>query len=103
MLDSAKAMEGVWDPGAGARRTSRRKGRGTVGRLSWELERASSAPVLRGPGAWLAYNRRNREVAGSREAVGGGRSSDDRRDNTTRPERRAPASSMRDDEQGGAR
>jgi hypothetical protein len=48
-----------------------------------------------GPGVWLAYNRRNREVAGCREEVGGGSSSADRRDNTTRRERRAPASSMR--------
>jgi hypothetical protein len=40
-----------------------------------------------------AYNRR-REVAGSREGVGGGRSSDDGQDNTTCSERRAPTSSM---------
>jgi hypothetical protein len=40
------------------------------------------------------YNRRTREVTGSREGVGGGRSSDDGRDNTTRPERRTPASPM---------
>jgi retron-type reverse transcriptase len=37
-----------------------------------------------------------REVAASREGVGGGRSSDDGRDNTTRPERRAPASPLHD-------
>ena len=41
-----------------------------------------------------AYNRRTREVADSREGVGGGRSSDDGRDNTTRLERRTPASPM---------
>jgi hypothetical protein len=41
-----------------------------------------------------AYNRRTREVAGSREGVGGGRSSDDGRDNITRLERRTPASPM---------
>jgi RNA-directed DNA polymerase len=41
-----------------------------------------------------AYNRRSREVARGREAVGAGRSSADRRDNTTRRERRARASSM---------
>jgi hypothetical protein len=29
-----------------SRRTSRRKGRGMVGGLSWELERASSAPEM---------------------------------------------------------
>jgi hypothetical protein len=67
-----------------------------VGRLSWELERSSSAPGFAAREAWLAYNRRNREVAGCREEVGGGSSSADRRDNTTRQERRAPASSMRD-------
>jgi hypothetical protein len=66
-----------------------------VGGLSWELERASSAPGDAAREAWLAYNRRNREVAGCREAVGGGRSSADRWDNITRRERRAPASSMR--------
>lgn len=66
-----------------------------VGGLSWELERASSAPGDAAWEAWLAYNRWNREVAGCREAVGGGRSSGDRRDNTTRRERRAPASSVR--------
>jgi hypothetical protein len=37
--------------------TSRRRGRGTVGRLSWELERASSAPTLRGSGSGAVYNR----------------------------------------------
>src|SRR6266542_3057088 len=77
---------------SGCRRTSRRKGRGTVRRLSWELGRPSSARVLRGPGSVSAYKRWSREVAGGREGVGGGRSSDDGRDNTTRPERRAPAS-----------
>jgi hypothetical protein len=41
-----------------------------------------------------AYNRRSREVAGGREAVGAGSSSGDGRDNTTRPERRARTSSM---------
>jgi hypothetical protein len=41
-----------------------------------------------------AYNRRSREVAGGREAVGAGSSSADRRNNITRLERRARASSM---------
>ena len=66
-----------------------------VRRLARELERSSSAPGLRPGKHGAAYNRRNREVAASREEVGGGRSSDDGRDNITRPERRAPASSMR--------
>lgn len=78
-----------------SRRTSRRKGRGMVGGLSWELERASSAPENVVWQAWLTYNRQNREVVSCREAVGGGRSSDDRQDNITGRERRAPTSSMR--------
>lgn len=65
-----------------------------VGRLSWELE-SLLGPAHAAWEAWLAYNRRNREVAGCSEAVGGGSSSADRRDNTTRRERRAPTSSMR--------
>jgi hypothetical protein len=58
-----------------------------------ELERSYSAPG--DPGSSVAYNRRPREVAASREEVGGGHSSDDGRDNITRPERRTPTSSMR--------
>ena len=42
-------------------------------------------PGPAGMGSAPAYNRRPREMAGSREGVGGGRSSDDGRDNTTRP------------------
>ena len=85
-------MEDVWEPGAGVEESSGVMGCGTVRRLSWELERPSSA---RACGAWseAVYNRA-REVAVSREGVGGGRSSGDGRDNTTRLERRAPASSM---------
>lgn len=55
-----------------SRRTSRRKGRGTVGRLSWDLERASSAPGLRpgkqglpitgGAGKWRAVERQSEGV-----------------------------------------
>ncbi len=66
-----------------------------VGWLSWELERASSAPRMRrgkrdlpitgGTGKWRVVERQSE----------GGRSSADRRDNTTRWERRTPASSMR--------
>ena len=93
-------MEGVWDPGAGAEEPSGVRGversEGCPG--NW---RDPPRPRPAGPGAAPAYNRRSREVAGGREAVGGGRSSDDRRDNTTRPERRAPASSMQLHEQGG--
>lgn len=84
---------GAW---SGCGGTSRRMGRGTVRRLSWELGRPSSAPLLRGVGAESVYKRQNREVTGSREGVRGGRSSGDGRDNTTRPERRAPTSSMHD-------
>src|SRR5688572_17050842 len=87
-------MEGAWDPGAGAEEPS-----GVMG-----VERAEGRPGNWGEPprprrcgwreARLAYNRRSREVAGGREAVGAGRSSADRRDNTTRRERRARASSM---------
>ena len=41
---------GSW---SGCRGTLRRRGRGTVRRLSWELERPYSAPSLRGSGASL--------------------------------------------------
>jgi hypothetical protein len=75
------------------RRTLRRKGSGTSARSSSELGRASSArSLMRAPEVVPAYNRRPREVAGRREAVGGGRSSADGRDNTTRSEQRTPAS-----------
>jgi hypothetical protein len=84
---------GAWSGRGG---TSRRMGRGTVRWLFWELGRPSSARSLRGIGAVLVYKRRSREVAGSREGVGGGRSSGDGQDNTTWPERRTPASSMHD-------
>ncbi len=39
---------GAW---SGCQGTLRRRGRGTVGRLSWELERPSVAPSLRGSGS----------------------------------------------------
>jgi hypothetical protein len=68
---------------------------------AWNVETAvvGTGEALLGPrpaGMWSAsvYNRRTREVAGSREGVGGGRSSDDGRDNITRLERRTPASPM---------
>ena len=82
---------GAWSGCAG---TSRRTGRGTARRPTWELGRPSSAPSLRATGSMPSYNQPCWEGAGGREGVGGGRSSDDGRDNTTRPERRAPASSM---------
>src|SRR5262249_22213736 len=82
---------GAW---SGCGGTSRRKGRGTVRRLSWELGRPSSAPSLRGAGAALVYKRQNREGVGSREGVRGGPKRCDGRDNPTRPGRRAPASSV---------
>ena len=90
---------GAWSGRGG---TSRRTGRGTVRRLSWELGRPSSAPSLRGAGAVSAYKRQHREGAGSREGVGGGRSSGDGRDNTTRLERRAPTSPTHEKEGRGA-
>ena len=69
-----------------------------VRRLSLELERSSSAPVLRGREASLSITGDPGKWPGGREEVGGGRSSDDGRDNITRPERRAPASSVHDEE-----
>src|SRR5262245_16809276 len=54
--------------------------------------RGPPRPGPAGTGAGLSITAA-REVAASREGVGGGRSSDDGRDNTTRPERRTPASS----------
>jgi hypothetical protein len=84
---------GAWSGRGG---TSRRKGRGTVRRLSWELGRPSLARSLRGMGAASIYKRQNREMVDSQEGVRGGRSSDDGQDNTTWPERRTPASSMHD-------
>ena len=62
---------GAW---SGCQGTLRRRGRGMVRGVSWELERPSVAPNLRVREATPAYNRRPREVAGGREAVGGGRS-----------------------------
>jgi len=68
---------------------------------AWNVKQAAvgTGEALLGPrpagmGSASVYNRRTREVAGSREGVGGGRSSADGRDNITRPERRTPASPM---------
>jgi hypothetical protein len=63
---------GTW---SGCPGTLRRRGRGMVRRLSWELERPSSVPAC-GDGSVPVYNRK-REVAGCREGVGGGRSTAD--------------------------
>jgi hypothetical protein len=68
---------------------------------AWNVETAvvGTGEALLGPrpagmGSASVYNRRSREVAGSREGVGGGRSSVDGRDNITRLERRTPTSPM---------
>jgi hypothetical protein len=81
---------------SGCSRTLRRKG-------TWNGEKGvvGTGETLLGPGpagirSAPAYNRR-REVAGSREGVGGGRSSDDGQDNTTCSERRTPTSSMHEE------
>jgi hypothetical protein len=44
---------------SGCPRTLRRRGRGMVRGVSWELERPSVAPSLRGSGSRPAYNRHN--------------------------------------------
>jgi hypothetical protein len=80
---------GAWSGRGG---TSRRTGRGTARRWSWELGRPSSARSLRVMGARRPISGSTAKGFGSREGVRGGRSSGDGRDNTTRPERRAPAS-----------
>jgi hypothetical protein len=46
--------QGTW---SGCPRTLRRRGRGMARRLSWELERPSVAPSLRGSGSRPVYNR----------------------------------------------
>ncbi len=68
---------------------------------AWNVNQAvvGTGEALLGPrpagmGSASVYNRRTREVTGSREGVGGGHSSDDGRDNITRPERRTPTSPM---------
>ena len=59
-------------------------------------QKALLGPDPAGVGSARGYNRGTREVAGSREGVGGGRSSDDGQDNTTWSERRTPTSSVHD-------
>jgi hypothetical protein len=71
-------MEGVKILEARRRGTPRRKGRGTFGRWWRELERPSPAPGLR-PVEQPVRITAQREVAPSREGVGGGHSSDQRR------------------------
>lgn len=79
---------------SGCSRISRRKGRGIVGELSWELEMAFSAPGMR-PGSVVCLQPAEPGSGGLPRGSRRGRSSADRRDNTTRRERRPPASSMR--------
>jgi hypothetical protein len=71
-------MEGVKILEMQRRGTLRRKGRGTFGRWWRELERPSPAP-----GLWPAEQpvriTAQREIASSREGVGGGHSSGQRR------------------------
>ena len=90
---TAKAMEDIWDSGAGVEGPSGVR----------DVERSDGCPGnWGGPPRPRRCGRREarrpitaaREVVGGREGVGGGRSSDDGRDNITRPERRTPASSM---------
>jgi hypothetical protein len=63
-------MEGARDRGAGTEEPPGVRGRGTVRRLFWELERPSSAPGLR-PGSEPAYNRTHGKwQAAERESEG---------------------------------
>jgi hypothetical protein len=87
----AKAMEGVKRLEMQPRRTRRRKGRGMVGKPSWEQERPVSAPAVRPLGCQLSwwtgsvkpYKRLNREVGESGAGVGAARSTKDGADNRT--------------------
>ena len=79
---------------SGYPRTPRRRGSGTFGKLSWELERPSLALIMRRSGAHLVITGAPGKYHSGQEGVGGGHSSDDGKDNTTSPERRTPASSM---------
>ena len=78
-------MDGIWECAmshrawSGCLRTSRRKGRGTVGRSSWELERASSAPAcggweagppITGFGKWRAVERQSEGVVVAVDGAG---------------------------------
>src|SRR5215207_11243744 len=66
---------------SGCQGTLRRRGRGTVGRVSWELERPSVAPSLRGSGSsaclepattgkWRAATRESEGVVGPPDGLG---------------------------------
>src|SRR5215218_9981262 len=90
----AKAKDGTWEPGAGAKEPP---GAGGVERLEGCRGNWRGPPRPRpcgGREAVLSITGEPREVAAGREAVGGGRSSGEGEDNTTFLERRAPASSM---------
>src|SRR5829696_8366189 len=60
--------QGAW---SGCPRTLRRRGRGMVRRVSWELERPSVAPSLRGSGSRPVYNRLFQRFRGSFHARSG--------------------------------
>jgi hypothetical protein len=83
----AKAMDGTWEPGAGAKEPSGVGGveRSEGCRGNWRGPRWPRACGVRE--AVPAYNRRGREVAGGHQGVGGGRSTA-RRYGTTQPGRR---------------
>src|SRR5215212_9130102 len=83
----AKAMDGTWEPGAGAKEPSGVGGveRSEGCRRNWRGPRWPRACGVRE--AVPAYNRRGREVAGGHQGVGGGRSTA-RRYGTTQPGRR---------------
>jgi hypothetical protein len=98
----AKAMDGTWEPGAGAKEPSGVGGveRSEGCRGNWRGPRWPRACGVRE--AVPAYNRRGREGAGGHQGVGGVVVPLDGRDNTTRPEGRAPTSSTRDASRRGS-
>src|SRR5438034_11797181 len=83
----AKAMDGIWEPGAGAKEPSGVGGveRSEGCRGNWRGPRWPRACGVRE--AAPAENRRGREVAGGHQGVGGGRRTA-RRPGTTPPGRR---------------
>ena len=90
-------MEGVKRLEMQPRRTRRRKGRGMVGKSSWEQERPVSAPTVRLDGdanlsVWIGsaepYKHWTREMGESGAGVGAAHSTDDDADNRTASEGR---------------